>query len=415
MLIPIGDAQAFIKSGKVEIDPKAHTLILGKSGVGKSVLLGNIAANLARAGWGFLLADPHGDLYDFALEHIPSNRIRDVVCIDPMDDSPVPLNPFYGKNPRRALDNFASAVWNVWPSGRGPRSEWVFENACRSIMEAVQSPTVLHLNRFLVRADYRAKIRKRVKEPDLVDFFHTLEDEWDKRQREEAMAPLVNKMGRFVSDARLRNILGQPGSLEFAELMDRRSIILCRLAKGSLGADVSSIIGSIIVSKVASALLERESQAPAERVPFALLLDEAQSYSRGVSLDVLLPEARKYGAGVWPATQSLALFPEEVEEAIFAGCSNFVSFRVSGKNAKKMAEEFGDDFPATAIQKLSNAEAYAKVVRAGIAIEPAKIRCYPPIPPGRAAKPASIRSWSRTKYGTPRPKVERAIRQMLGG
>ncbi len=291
MLIPIGydlvrnDNTFFYDSSK-------HGLILGKSGVGKSTLLFNVLVAQMRAGSGFTLLDPHGDLVDQLLDYVPLDRIDDVI-FDPKDEKRIGLNLLDSKDQELALDTLITIIKAVWPDGWGPQSDFIAWNLGRAIMETVKRPTALQIFKILFNKNYRAKGRRQVTDHVVLEFLKTFDDDWDNRQREAATAPLMNKVGKFAGPM-LRSIVGQQDGLKLADIMDGKKILLCRLSKGALGADISSLLGSMIVALIQHAALERESLPPHKRMPHLLVADEVHTFTKGVPLDVILSEARKY-------------------------------------------------------------------------------------------------------------------------
>jgi hypothetical protein len=262
----------------------------------------------------------------------------------------------------------------------------------------------------------------------VLSFFDFYESQND-RLREESIAPLLNKVSKFVSNPLLRAIVGQPASsFDFRWMMDESKILLCNLSKGALGEDVSSLLGSLIVTKLALASLSREDVAESERPLHVLYADEVQNFIHGVDFATILSESRKYALSLTIATQTLTQLPESTLNAVFGNCATIMSFRVSGDDAHAIVREFGvsgEDrrtaeqwfdtiIPASELQNLPDYTLYVRTLSGGRPEDPELVRSFPPFPAlGNEAAREDVVRTSTQRFGRDRKRVETQLRRFL--
>jgi type IV secretory pathway TraG/TraD family ATPase VirD4 len=283
--------------------------IFGKSGVGKTTLMRNMIVADLFNGSGLTVIDPHGGLIEDILESIPKDRTNDVIYFNPADPERV-----LGLNVLESVDynqrslvvsSLISILRNLYPNNWGPRTEYILEHAVYALLEQKEPVTLAALPKLLVDQDYRRKLVSNVTDPAIRAFFRFYESQND-RLREESIAPLLNKLSKFVSNPLLRAVIGQTtSSFDFRWLMDSGKIFLCNLSKGALGEDVSSLLGSLIVSKLSLASLTRQDIPEADRRPHFLYADEIQTFTHGVDFPSILSESRKYALALTVGTQTL--------------------------------------------------------------------------------------------------------------
>jgi hypothetical protein len=293
----------------------------------------------------------------------------------------------------------------------------LLENITSTLLALKQprSVTILSLYRFFIDPAYRAWLASRVADPAARAFLHLYDHEWDKRFREEASAPLMTKANKFASSPLLRAVLGQPrSSFDFRQVLDTRQILLCDLSKGLLGSDVASLVGSLVVTKLALAALSRQDTPEGERVPHYLYADEVQNFVYGMDLPTILSEARKYRLTLIVATQTIAQLPHDTQAALFGNCGTITSFRVSGVDAEILEQEFAGPLPARALQNLDDYELYLRTLSSGSPVGPFLLRTFPPRPKsGQESTPDRIIDASLRRYGRPREGVEAKLRGNL--
>ncbi|HUS10751.1 MAG TPA: type IV secretion system DNA-binding domain-containing protein [Pyrinomonadaceae bacterium] len=409
-----------------------HMAIFGKSGVGKTTLMRNMFVVDLAAGNGLTVVDPHGSLIEDLLAHIPRHRRNDVIYLNPADSARViGLNVLESVDPRQRsliVSSVISIMRNLWPLNWGPRSEWILEHAVYALLEQPAPVTLAALPKLLIDHTYRKKIVSNVTDPAILSFFHFYESQ-NAKLREESIAPLLNKVSKFITNPLLRAVIGQErSSFDFRWAMDTGKILLCNLSKGALGEDVSSLLGSLIVTKLSLASLSRQNIPEADRRPHYLYADEVQNFVHGVNLTTILSESRKYALSLTIGTQTLTQLPEESLAAVFGNCASIISFRVSGEDAKALVREFGASgegprmteqmfdiiIPASELQNLPDYKLYLRTLLDGKPQEPFLVDSFPPFPKsGKEIAADHVIQTSMERYGRDRKGVERALNRFL--
>lgn len=388
-----------------------HTAIFGKTGTGKSTLLERFFADTIQNGNGAALIDFHGSLADNVLGLIPRNRTADVIYFDPLAERIPGINLFDGENVALRAASFVQMVKGIWTGDQIlARSEWLLANLSFALMASEQPASILSLQKILSNKEYERSISDQQTDVVLSQFFHTYHS-WEKRFREEALSPVKNKIGKLALYEPVRAVLGQAtSSFNFRWLMDNRKILICKLPKGKLGADVASLLGSIIVTMMALAALSREDNP--DRPPFYLFADEVQNCIHGIDFPTILSEARKYGLFLTIATQTLSQLPDASRAAVFGNCATFVSFRVSGEDAITLAREFSTDLQPSTFQDLPNYSCFAKTMRGRNPTTTYLLDPYAPLVGSEKRRDRIIKS-SLLRYGRPKDKVLERINRHL--
>ena len=263
---------------------RRHLYIVGQTGTGKSTLLLNLIVQDLAAGEGLALLDPHGDLAEALLLHIPRARINDLVYLNPADsERPIGFNPLSAVPEDLkpiVADGVVSAFRHVWPESWGPRLDYILTNAVRALLD-VPGGTLLMLPRLLIDEPFRVRlVNDHVADPYVRAFWLGEYAGYGDHFRSEAIAPIQNKIGKALIEPRLRNMLAQPKStITLRRLMDERAIVICNLSKGRLGEGTSHLLGALLTTTIAQAALSRVDIAPAERRTFHLYADEFQSFA----------------------------------------------------------------------------------------------------------------------------------------
>ena len=410
-----------------------HLAAFGKTGVGKTTLLRNMAYADLVGGNGFTVIDPHGSLVQDLLQSIPRHRTHDVIWIDPAHTERViglnVLEAVHHDHHHLVVSSLISILRNLYPDNWGPRTEWILEHAVYALLEQPQPATLVALPKLLSDELYRKEILKQVTNPVVKEFFRFYDAQND-RLREESITPLLNKVAKFNLNPLLRTVVGQSEStFNFREAMDRGQIILCSLSKGALGEDVSSLLGSLIVTKLALAALSREDTPEQDRRPHFLYADEIQNFVHGVDFPTILSEARKYRLSLTIATQTLSQLPERSLQAVIGNCATIISFRVSGEDAKALVREFAASgegpqtgetmydlvLPAAELQNLPDYQCYVRTLSDGRPEEAFLVRSFPSLSGDstRVAIPAGVIRASIQRFGRDRTKVEKDIYNFL--
>ena len=363
------------------VDRRRHVYIIGKTGMGKSTLLENMVYSDIMAGKGVGVIDPHGDLADAVLNFVPSNRVNDVVLIDPSDkDYAVAFNMLENVDP--ALNSIVCSglvgiFKKIYAESWGPRLEHILRNTILSLLE-YPGTTMLGITRILQDDEYRKKVVKKIQDPVVKSFWLGEFDKMQDKFRVEAIAPIQNKVGQFLSSATIRNIVGQPKStvdLRFA--MDKGRIVVINLSKGKIGEDNSALLGAMFITKFQLDAMSRASIPENERKDFYLYVDEFQNFATD-SFATILSEARKYKLNLTMANQYIAQMPEEVRDAVFGNVGTTLSFQVGFDDAEYISQQFGEEVLPPDLVSLSKYTSYMRLLIDGMPSSTFSLATLPP-------------------------------------
>jgi len=298
--IIIGQREIWGQSAPFGIYPadlRHHIYIIGKTGSGKTTLVRNLILQHILLGHGVGLIDPHGDLADELLNHIPPSRAEDLVYFNPGDlDFPIGLNLLANVAPddrHLVASGLVGTFKSIWHDSWGPRLEYILYNAVAALLDCPNT-SLLGVNRLLTDEAYRAWVIRQIKDPFIRVYWQQEYASYDPRFQREAIAPIQNKLGQFLLNPVVRNILGQVKckfSIPF--IMDKERLFIANLAKGRLGHDKASLLGSLLVTQFQLAAMSRTHQPEAERRDFHLFIDEFQNFTTDAFASILA-EARKY-------------------------------------------------------------------------------------------------------------------------
>ena len=343
--------------GTLRSDRGRHIYIIGQTGTGKSGLLELLALSDISSQQGYAIVDPHGDFAINNLNMIPKERIKDIVYFNPADtEYPISFNPLEVSDSRQKI-NVASDLVGVMKKmfdSWGPRLEYILRNTILALLDNPGS-TMLDITRMLTDKQFRKKILENVKDPVTLAFWHTEFNTWDTRFQTEAVAPVLNKIGAFITNSVIRNIIGQPASsFDIRKIMDEGKILIINLSRGLIGEDNTNVLGAMLVTKVQLAAMSRANIANIEnRIPFYLYVDEFQNFATD-SFAVILSEARKYGLHLTLANQYINQMPLEVKNAVFGNVGTIVSFRVSPDDAPFLEKYLSPQFDTSDLIQLAN-------------------------------------------------------------
>ena len=330
----------------IELTPEdrlRHALIIGKTGTGKSTVLRNIAVQDIAAGRGFALLDPHGDVAEELLDCIPKSRVNDVVYFNPADlDHPIGFNLLGGVDedarPMVAA-GVVDAFRHIWRESWGPRLEHILYNCCAALLDTPNS-SICGIPLLLTNERYRDRVVKHVTDIAVRNFWNEEFHSYSDKFRTEAIAPVLNKVGKLLHTPAIRNIFCQASStINLRFIMDNHRILIANLAKGSIGDEAANLIGSFLVTRLHQAALSRTNIPKNERVDFHVLADEFQSFTTD-SFAQALSEARKYGLSLTLATQYLSNVTPEVRAAALGNVGTLMVFRVGVEDAEIFVKEF---------------------------------------------------------------------------
>jgi energy-coupling factor transporter ATP-binding protein EcfA2 len=406
-----------IKFGIKAKDRTRHMYVIGKTGMGKSTLLENMAVQDIQNGEGFAFIDPHGATAEKLLEYIPEERIQDVLYFAPFDlENPISFNVMedVGADKRHLVAaGLMSTFEKIWVDAWSARMAYILNNTLLALLE-YPSSTLLGINRMLSDKGYRKKVVDNVMDPSVKSFWTDEFAKYNDRFAVEATAAIQNKVGQFTSNPLIRNIIGQPKSaFDMREILDTRKIFIVNLAKGKVGEGNANLLGSMLITKIYLAAMSRAdaSEAAMRNLPnFYLYVDEFQSFANKSFADIL-SEARKYKLNLTMAHQYIEQMSEEVRAAVFGNVGTMVSFRVGAFDAEMLEKEFAPVFTAEDMVNLGFAQIYLKLMIDGVSSQPFSAMTLPPITPTHASFKERVITWSREHFGKPRALVEENIKK----
>lgn len=392
-------------------DRRRHMYIIGKTGMGKSNMMENMAIQDIRAGRGLAYVDPHGDGVEKLLRFIPPSRINDVVYFNPADvDFPIAFNVLESLNPAHrnlVASGLLGVFKKVWIDSWGPRLEYILRNTILALIEYPGS-TLLGVTRMLVDKEYQTKVVNTISDPIIKAFWVDEFGAFNNQFKTEAVSPIQNKIGQFLSSSVIRNIVGQPKStIDIREIMDSGKILLMNLSKGRIGEDNSALLGAMMITKLQLAAMSRVDIPEKERKDFFLYVDEFQNFATE-SFAGILSEARKYRLDLVVGHQYIEQLDERVRDAVFGNVGTLVTFRVGAGDAEFLAKEFFPVFVETDLLNLTKYDMYLKLMIDGVASEPFSATGLPPATNPDNLEEKVIRV-SRERYARPREVVEDKI------
>jgi type IV secretory pathway TraG/TraD family ATPase VirD4 len=364
----------------LQADRRRHMAVFGQTGTGKTAFLLNLMLADLRAGAGFCFLDPHGDAAKEIAALTPRERTRDVIYLDPSDPTHAfgfnPLANIAEAERATAAANIVSAFKNIWAHSWGARLEYVFTNSVRLLLD-VPDQTLLGLPRLLTDSQYRDWLVWRCRDPVIRANWRDEFDGYTDRQRAEAISPIQNKVGAFLSNPFTRSILCQTSStLDIPRVMNEGRVLIVNLSKGNLGTEPAQLLGALLVTAIAQAAEQRRNIPEHERKDFALVCDEFQNFATD-SFATILSESRKWRLSLVAATQHVAQLPEELQAGVFGNVGTLVAFRVGAQDAPTIAAELGLPNHKT-LRETSNYHAWVRLMRHGTPVEPRLIATLPP-------------------------------------
>ncbi len=399
-------------------DRRRHVYVIGKTGMGKTNLIQNMAIQDIRNGKGVAVVDPHGEFAEECLRAIPSHRINDVVYFNPADiENPIAMNIMEKVQPEYrhlVASGLVGIFKKIWADSWGPRLEYLLRNAILALLEYPNS-TLLGINRILVDKDYRKKVIDKVTDPVVRTFWEKEFTKYHDRLLADAIAPIQNKVGQFLSSSLIRNIVGQTkSSFSVRDLMDNEKILILNLSKGKIGEDNSALLGAMMITRIQLAAMARVDVPEEERKDFYLYVDEFQNFATE-SFANILSEARKYRLNLILAHQYIEQLDERVQNAIFGNVGTLITFRVGARDAEVLEKEFEPVFYATDIVNLAKYHIYLKLMIDGIAANPFSAVTLPPIDVSDTQKNMEkVIRVSRERFGTKKKIVEDKINRWSG-
>jgi hypothetical protein len=397
-------------------DRRRHMYVVGKTGMGKTTLLENMVLNDIYAGHGVGLVDPHGDFAEKIVNYIPSHRTNDVVYFNPSDvEFPIGFNILETIRPDQkhlVASGLMGVFKKIWPDVWSARMEYILNNTILALLD-FPGTTLLGINRMLADEEYRSRVVANAKDPVVKAFWENEFDSYNDRYKQEAVAPIQNKIGQFLSASVIRNIVAQVKSrINIREIMDQKKIFVMNLSKGRIGEDNSRLLGGMLITRLQLAAMERVDMQEKDRKDFFLYVDEFQNFATE-SFANILSEARKYRLDLIMAHQYMEQLDEKVLAAVIGNVGTMITFRVGSTDAEILAKEFVPTFTEEDLVNLPKFQIYLKLMIDGVASKPFSATTLPPI----AQKTDSlekVQKVSRERYAIPREKIEDKIMRWSG-
>ena len=358
-------------------DRRQHVYVVGKTGTGKTTLLHNMMIQDIANGEGMCVVDPHGELVESLLSKIPAERLNDVIYFNPADaDYSIGFNVLELPDPKYkhlVASGLMGIFTKIWAGTWSARMEYILNNCVLALLDTPGS-TLLGITRILVDKDYRQQIIANLKDPVVKSFWVNEYEEWRDQFRNEAIAPIQNKVGQFLSTALIRNIVGQSKStIDIFDIMNTGKIFLVNVSKGRIGEDNSALLGAMIITKLQLSAMERVRVPEDERVDFFLYVDEFQNFATD-SFANILSEARKYRLNLTLAHQYIGQLVTDtstkVRDAVFGNVGTMIMFRVGASDAEFLENEFDPEVTPQDMVGLSNATIYLKLMVDGVTSRP---------------------------------------------
>ncbi len=403
-------------------DRRQHTYIIGKSGTGKTALLHNMVVQDIVNGEGVCVVDPHGEFVESLVEKVPESRIRDVVYFNPADiDYHLGFNVLELPDPKYkhlVASGLMAIFTKIWAGVWSARMEYIMNNAILALLET-PGTTLLGITRILVDKDYRQKIVANIKDPVVRAFWVNEYEAWKDQFRNEAIAPIQNKVGQFLSTALIRNVVGQPKStIDIFDIMNTQKIFLVNVSKGRIGEDNSALLGAMLITKIQLSAMERVRIPEEERRDFYLYVDEFQNFATD-SFAGILSEARKYRLNLILAHQYIGQLVTDVStkvrDAVFGNVGTMMMFRVGAADAEYLENEYAPEFTIEDMVNLPNHHIYLKLLVDGVASRPFSAKTLPPFKvPTSSAIVQMVIDMSRKLYARHHDVVEAEINRWSG-
>ena len=396
-----------------------HMYLIGKSGSGKSEYIATWAVQDIRNGDGVCVIDPHGDLVETILGCIPKERADDVIIFDPSDlERPVALNMV--EAPSEEMKDFVcgemvAIFYKLFGAEMiGPMFEHQMRNYMLTLMSDRENPgTIAEIPRLISDPDFQKVWRAKVKDPVVRSFWENEMDKTSDFHKSEMLGYLISKVGRFVENTMMRNIIGQQRSaFDFSEIMNKQKIFLVNLSKGKIGDINANLLGLIIVTKLQMAAMGRAFITDKNlRKDFFLYIDEFQNFITP-SIATILSEARKYRLGLIIAHQYMGqLSPKgdtEIRDAVLGNVGTMLIGRIGIEDGEVLEKEFAPVFTALDLVNVEKFSWNTKMLIDSQSSRPFNIKAGLPIK-GDVRIAEALKQLSRLKYGRDRSIVEAEI------
>ena len=396
-------------------DRQRHMYVVGKTGMGKSTLLENMAAQDIKNGEGMAFIDPHGSAAQTLLDYVPEHRIDDVIYFAPFDMSnPVSFNVMEDVGPDKrhlVVSGLMSTFKKIWVDAWSARMEYILTNALLALIEYPDT-TLLSVNRLFTDKAFRARVVDYIKDPAVKAFWTEEFAGYTDRFAAEALPAIQNKVGQFTGNPLIRNIIGQPhSSFDIRKIMDEKKILIMNLSKGLVGETNANLLGSMLTTRIYLGAMSR-ADLPLEQMRtmpnFYFYVDEFQSFANSTFANIL-SEARKYHLNLIIAHQYIEQMEEDVRNAVFGNVGTTIAFRVGPFDAEVLETVFAPRFVANDLVNLGFAQIYLTLMIDGIGSQPFSAVTLPPIEMPKVSCKDMVIAASRKNYARTREEVEKII------
>ncbi len=401
----------YVDFGVKRSDRRRHVYAVGKSGSGKSKMLELLIKKDIEDGKGVGVLDPHGDLVDNIMRYIPEDRIKDVVLFDPSDtEFPIAFNPLVAVDEAYKMQvtiGFIDIFKKLFGTNWSDRLEHVLRYTTLALLDSPNT-TILSILKMLTDKNYRQKIVARIQDSVVKNFWVSEFAAWSEKFDAEAITPLLNKVGQLVSTNMIRNIIGQPESkFDIRDIMDNKKILLMKVSKGLLGEENSGLLGSMIITKIYQAAMQRADVHEENREDFYFYVDEFQNFATDTFSEIL-SEARKYHLNLTLAHQYMGQLSSLVQKTVFGNVGTIISFRVGSDDAGILAAEYNPIFSERDIINLGVRDFYVKMSVDGQVREAFSARTLDMPPPDNDLTD-QIMEHVRKTYCMPRADVDKLL------
>jgi energy-coupling factor transporter ATP-binding protein EcfA2 len=399
------------------VDRGKHVYVIGKTGMGKSTMLENMAIQDIQNGEGISFIDPHGSTAEKLLDFIPQERIDDVVYFAPFDtDHPVGFNVMedVGYDKRHlVVSGLMGAFERIWADQWSARMAYILQNVLLALLEYPGS-TLLDVNKMMTNNTFRNAVIEKVTDPIVRSFWLEEFAGFTDTYTREATPAIQNKIGQFTANPLIRHIVGQAtSSFDLRKIMDEKKIFIVNLSKGRMGESNASLLGSMLTVKIYLAAMSRADE-PAARVQMLprhyFYVDEFQSMMNEAFADIL-SEARKYKLALTLANQYIEQMEENVRDAVFGNVGTLICFRVGPFDAEVLKTVFEPTFTAEDLIGLGIGGIYLTLMIDGVGSPPFSAETIPPIEAPDITYRDDVISRSRERYGRHRSDIELRIKQ----
>lgn len=407
----------YLKFGIKREDRRRHLYVVGKSGCGKSKLLELLIAADILNGEGVGVLDPHGDLIDNVMKYVPEHRMKDVVLFNPADmEYPIGFNPIESVEPEYR-QHVAMGFIEIFKKMFGDNWTFRLEHVLRYTVLALfdyPNSTVFGILKMLTDKNFRQRVVAHVQDTVVKNFWVNEFASWSEKFDNEAIVPVLNKIGQFVSTELVRNIVGQPKNrMDMDDIMNNQKILLMNVSKGNLSEEISGLIGSMIITSLYRSAMKRAAMPEEQRKDFYFYVDEFQNFATH-TFGEILSEARKYRLNLCVSHQHLGQLDDYTKSMVFGNIGSMISFRVGAEDAFNLEREFTPVLKANDIINLGVREFYIKMTIDGKLRDPFSGYTLA-VPKPTNDLTSQIIENSRKSYGMPRAEVAKFIEAMDKG